>query len=96
MINITTAQAIKHLRAEMWDIDACFGLDRLEEAARAVQNAASYIPDDDRRIAKVNKHLRRLALSIAAQYPEPSHELRAVNADRDRADARSAAMREDA
>lgn len=93
---IGTAFAIKQLRLTVWDLDGCYALDRLEEAARAIQTATGYFRDDDERVAKINKHLRRLALSIAAQYPAQSAELREINAERDRADARSAAMREDA
>ena len=92
----TTRARISELRQHIWDLDGCYALDRLIAAAAELQQAAPYFSDDECRMAKINRHLRALALAIAAQYPTQSAELRAVNMDRDRADARSKQMREDA
>ncbi len=92
----TTRARISELRLHIWDLDGCYALDRLVAAAAELQQAAPYFSDDEARVAKINKHLRALALTIAAQYPAQSAELRAVNRDRDRADARSKQQREDA
>jgi hypothetical protein len=92
-----TIAALRALRAEVWDLDGCYSLDRLIDAATALNNAAPHWSDEfGKRTRKLGKHLRRAGLSIAAQYRRPSAELIEINAERDRADARSAAMREDA
>jgi hypothetical protein len=92
----TTRARISDLRRHVWDLDGCYALDKLIDAAAALQQAAPYFSDDEARVAKINRHLRALALAIAAQYPAQSSELRDINTGRDRADARSKAMREDA
>lgn len=93
---MTTRQSIAELRRHVWDLDGCYALDRLETAAAAIQQASEHFRDDEAGVPKINKHLRQLALAIAAQYPPQSAELREINEGRDRADARSKAMREDA
>lgn len=89
-----TIAAIRILRGEHWDIDACYALDRLIDAATALNNAAPYWHDDEDRTGKLIKHLRRAAISISAQYPlEPltGRELEMILQDE-----RSKAMREEA
>ena len=63
-----TIKAIRDLRSEHWDLDACYALDRVIDAATALNNSAPYFNDDADRMAKLDKHIRRLALGIAAQY----------------------------
>lgn len=88
-----TVAAIRDLRALHWDLDACYALDRLIDAATALNNAAPYWRDDQDRNAKLSKHLRRAALSISAQFrtePLTPREIEVIDID-----FRSKAARED-
>lgn len=63
-----TIKALRDLRLEHWNMDACYALDRVIDAATALNNTAPYWNDPDGRLAKLDKHIRRMAIGIAAQY----------------------------
>lgn len=79
-----TIKALRDLRLEHWNMDACYALDRVIDAATALNQTAPYWNDPDGRLAKMDKHIRRMALGIAAQYrtePLTPRELEMVQQD---------------
>jgi DNA-binding NarL/FixJ family response regulator len=64
----TTIAALRDIRAEHWDLDACYAFDRLIEAAQSLNNGAPYFNADPARMAKIEKHIKRIAQGINATY----------------------------
>lgn len=91
---LATRDAVRAMRLHVWDMDGCYALDRIADAANALHLALQYSKAEPRTIAKLDKHLRRLAQDVFAQFPvePPSPAMLA----RDEADMKSKMMREDA
>ena len=89
----TTIAALRDIRAEHWDMDACYALDRVIEAAQSLNNGAPYFNADPARMAKLDKHIKRIAQGINATYrrePLTPRELEMIEQD-----ARSERTREE-
>lgn len=89
-----TAKAIRDIRLTVWDLDGCYALDRLYDAALNIGRALEYTQPDPDRATKLDKQLRKMAIEISCQFPpEPPtpREIEVINMD-----ARNKALREDA
>lgn len=88
-----TAEAIRILRLTVWDLDGCYALDRLHDAAMSLHSARQYVDAEPRRLEKLDKHLRRLAIEAASQFPAEPPTPREIEVME--IDARSKARREE-
>lgn len=89
-----TAKAIRDIRLTVWDLDGCYALDRLYDAAQNIGRALEYAQPDAERAAKLDKHLRKMAIEISCQFgtePPTPREIEVMDMD-----ARNKALREDA
>ncbi len=88
-----TREAIRGLRVHVWDLDYCYALDRLMDAAQSVGQALAHVEHDPARAAKLDKQLRKMALDIMTRCPR---ELTPRDVEIMDMDARNKAQREDA
>lgn len=88
-----TVEALRAMRAHHWDLDACYAFDRLIDAAQSLNSGAAYFNADPERMAKLDKHMRRIAQGINATYraePLTAREIEIMDAE-----ARSEREKED-